>query len=78
MSAVAEILAALQKKGSPARVKTFAKHGAPADRMSGVSVADMKVIAKTIKGQQALTQELTRPGNSDAMYLAGWSPMERS
>ncbi len=37
----------------------------------GVSVADLKVIAKTIKGQQALACELYATGNMDAMYLAG-------
>jgi 3-methyladenine DNA glycosylase AlkD len=41
------------------------------DNMFGVSVADLKVIAKTIKGQQALACELYETGNLDAMYLAG-------
>ena len=71
MSKVNEILAALEKKGNPARIKTFAKHGAPPENMFGVSVADMKVIAKTIKGEQDLAHELYETGNSDAMYLAG-------
>lgn len=39
--------------------------------MFGVSVADMKVIAKRIKGEQDLACELYQTGNSDAMYLAG-------
>jgi 3-methyladenine DNA glycosylase AlkD len=39
--------------------------------MFGVSIADLKVIAKTIKGQQALACELYKTGNLDAMYLAG-------
>jgi hypothetical protein len=37
----------------------------------GVSVADMKVISKTIKGEQELACELYDTGNYDAMYLAG-------
>jgi len=41
------------------------------ENMYGVSVADLKVIAKTIKGQQALACELYATGNMDAMYLAG-------
>ena len=41
------------------------------DNMFGVSVADLKVTAKTIKGQQALASELYETGNMDAMYLAG-------
>ena len=39
--------------------------------MFGVSVADMKVIAKKIKGEHDLACELYVTGNSDAMYLAG-------
>ena len=39
--------------------------------MFGVSVADLKVIAKKLKGQQALACELFATGNVDAMYLAG-------
>ncbi len=39
--------------------------------MFGVSVADLKVIAKTIKGQQGLACELYGTGNLEAMYLAG-------
>ena len=34
-------------------------------------MADLKVIAKKIKGQQALACELYATGNMDAMYLAG-------
>jgi 3-methyladenine DNA glycosylase AlkD len=37
----------------------------------GVSVADLKVVAKSIKGQQALACELYATGIMDAMYLAG-------
>ena len=41
------------------------------DRVYGVSVADLKLIAKTIKGQQELACDLYETGNMDAMYLAG-------
>jgi len=37
----------------------------------GVSVADLKIVAKTIKGLQALACGLYETGNLDAMYLAG-------
>lgn len=60
----------LKKKGSEQTRKIFSKHGAP-ESMFGVKVADMKTIAKTIKGQQELALELYDTGNSDAMYLAG-------
>jgi 3-methyladenine DNA glycosylase AlkD len=39
--------------------------------MFGVSIADLKVIAKTIKGEQQLALDLFETGNLDAMYLAG-------
>lgn len=71
MKTLPQVMTALKKKGNPARIKTFANHGAPVDEMFGVSVADMKVIAKDIKGEQDLALELYATGNSDAMYLAG-------
>jgi len=71
MNTLKEVMAALQEAGSPLRTRTYAKHGAPPDSMFGVSVADMKVIAKEIKGRQELAYELFETGNGDAQYLAG-------
>jgi 3-methyladenine DNA glycosylase AlkD len=63
-------MAELKKKGNPLRRQAFAPHGAP-ENLFGVSVADMKVIAKKIKGEQELACQLYETGNADAMYLAG-------
>jgi 3-methyladenine DNA glycosylase AlkD len=71
MTTVASIMAALKKKGTEKTRKIYARHGMATDNMFGVSMADLKIIAKTIKGQQALASELYRTGNLDAMYLAG-------
>ena len=71
MDTVPQVMEALREKGNPSRIKTFLKHGAPGDQMFGVSVADLKVIAKKIKGRQELAYGLYETGNSDAMYLAG-------
>ena len=71
MPTVAFIIAELKKKGSEKTRKIYARHGMATDNMFGVSVADLKVIAKTIKKQQALALELYGTGNLDAMYLAG-------
>lgn len=71
MSTVTKVMADLKRKGNKQRLQTFANHGAPIDQMFGVSVADMKVIAKKIKGEQELAYELYETGNGDAMYLAG-------
>jgi len=71
MSTVGSVMADLEAKGSEKTRKTYARHGVPAGRMFGVSVADLKMIAKSIKQQQALALELYATGNQDAMYLAG-------
>jgi len=71
MPTVASIMAELKKKGKESTRKIYARHGMATENMYGVSVADLKVIAKTIKGQQALACELYETGNLDAMYLAG-------
>lgn len=65
-----DILVELQKKGSEQTRKTYLRHGAP-DNMYGVKIADLKAIAKKIKGNQVLACELYETGNADAMYLAG-------
>lgn len=71
MVTVASIIADLKKKGSEKTRAIYARHGMAGKPMFGVSVADLKVIAKTIKGQQDLACELYATGNLDAMYLAG-------
>ena len=71
MPTVTSIIAELKKKGTEKTRKIYARHGMATNNMFGVSIADLKVIAKTIKGQQALACELYETGNLDAMYLAG-------
>jgi 3-methyladenine DNA glycosylase AlkD len=71
MPNVKSVMAELKKKGKESTRNTYARHGAPIEKTLGVSVADMKVIAKTIKGQQAIAYELYETGNMEAMYLAG-------
>jgi 3-methyladenine DNA glycosylase AlkD len=71
MPTCTSVMAELKKKGSEKTRETYARHGMATENMYGVSMADLKVIAKTIKGQQALACELYETGNLDAMYLAG-------
>jgi len=71
MPTVTSILADLKKKGSENIRKIYARHGMAVDRVYGVKVADLKVVAKTIKGQQPLACELFATGTMEAMYLAG-------
>ena len=70
MKTVAQILAALKKKGSEQTRKTALRHGAPANSY-GVKISDLKLIAKQIKGNQDLACLLYETGNHDAQYLAG-------
>jgi hypothetical protein len=65
------VMAELKAKRSEKTRTTYIRHGMPADRVFGVSVAEMKLIAKKIKGDQALAMDLFATGNMDAMYLAG-------
>lgn len=71
MPTVATVMSELKKKGKEQTRKFYARHGMNPDRVYGVSVADLKVIAKTIKGQQDLACGFYETGNMDAMYLAG-------
>jgi 3-methyladenine DNA glycosylase AlkD len=63
MPTVESVMAELKAKGREPTRKTYARHGARADRMFGVPVADLKVIAKTIKKQQELACALYETGN---------------
>ncbi|HEY2546097.1 MAG TPA: DNA alkylation repair protein, partial [Candidatus Acidoferrum sp.] len=71
MPTVASIMAELKKKGKEQTRKIYARHGMATDNMFGVSTADLKLIAKTIRGEQSLACELYETANFDAMYLAG-------
>src|SRR5215467_1489539 len=71
VKAVEAIMATLKKKGKENTRITYSRHGIPIERTFGVSVADIKAIAKTIKGDQALALQLYETGVMDAMYLAG-------
>ncbi len=71
MKTVEEVMSALERLGSEQTRKTFARHGAPMDKMFGVKVGDMKKLMKSLKNNQALALQLYDTGNSDAMYLAG-------
>ena len=71
MPTAKSILADLKKKGKPNTRAIYARHGMDAARVYGVSTADMKTIAKTIRGQQDLACELYDSGVMEAMYVAG-------
>jgi 3-methyladenine DNA glycosylase AlkD len=71
MPTVDSIAAALAAKGSEKTRALYARHGIPPARAWGVSVADIKLVAKTIQGQQSLALALYDTGMMESMYLAG-------
>src|SRR5260370_31237438 len=71
MMTVASVMAELKKKGTAQTRKIYGRHGMDPERALGVSSADMKLIAKSIKGEQALAVALYRTGIMEAMYVAG-------
>ena len=67
MTTAASIMAELKKKGSAPTQKTYARHGMASENTFGVSIADLKGIAKTIRGKQALACELYETGKMEAI-----------
>ena len=65
-----QVMSALAAKGSESVKRLWMKHGAK-EPFFGVKVADLKVIHKKLKGEQALALQLYATGNGDAQYLAG-------
>jgi len=71
MATVDGVVKELRAKGKEKTRATYARHGMAAERTLGVSVADMKSIAKKLRGEQALAMELYGTGIMEAQYLAG-------
>jgi 3-methyladenine DNA glycosylase AlkD len=71
MPTVTSIMSALKSKGKEQTRKLYSRHSMDPKRVLGVSTADMKLIAKTIRGQQDLALELSKTGIMEAMYMAG-------
>ena len=64
-----EVIAELEEAGSEQTRKTYRRHGAP-DPMFGVSCAIQIKLAKPLRGNQQLAEELWASGNFDARWLA--------
>ena len=69
MPGLAEVMARLEAAGTAQNRKVYARHGA-AEPMFGVSYADLGKIAKSIKTDHDLAQQLWDSGNHDARVLA--------
>jgi 3-methyladenine DNA glycosylase AlkD len=68
---VSSIVADLKKKGTAQTRKTYGRHGMDPERLLGVSAADMKLVAKSLKGKQELAMALYETGLMEPMYVAG-------
>ena len=64
------LMAELEKLGSEQSRKIYARHGAPAASMYGVSFANIYALQKQIKRDHDLAAALWNSGNSDAQTLA--------
>ena len=69
MARLLEVMAELEAAGTAQNRKVYARHGA-AEPMFGVSYAELGRIAKPIKTDHALAQQLWDSGNHDARVLA--------
>jgi hypothetical protein len=82
MATVTSVMEDLRARASEKTRATYARHGMGLEQTMGVSVADLKVVAKGLKGQQELAMELYATGMMEAMYLAGMvakgAPMSRA
>jgi hypothetical protein len=71
MADLASVMNLLRAQASAKTRATYVRHGMPAERTFGVSVAALKTIVKSIRKQQTLALELYATGIFEAMYLAG-------
>ncbi|HXY25870.1 MAG TPA: DNA alkylation repair protein [Candidatus Acidoferrum sp.] len=71
VKSVDALMSTLKKKGKENTRQIYSRHGIPIDRTYGASTADIKAIAKTIKGEQDLAYQLFDTGIMEGMYLAG-------
>jgi 3-methyladenine DNA glycosylase AlkD len=60
----------LEAAGTAQNRKVYARYGVPADKMFGVSYANLYALQKKIKTDQALADQLWASGNHDAQVLA--------
>jgi len=70
MATVADVLAELRAKASPVNVEGMARFGMTPDRRLGVSVPDLRKIARQAGRDHALALELWRTGIPEAQIVA--------
>ncbi|NWF77456.1 MAG: DNA alkylation repair protein [Chloroflexi bacterium] len=71
MASVKNVLDKLQSKAHPEQLKGMAKYGMTVEQRLGVSVPDMRKLAKEIAKDHKLALDLWRTGIAEARILAG-------
>ena len=71
MASVKDVLDKLQSKAQPEQLKGMAKYGITVERRLGVSVPDMRKLAKEIGRDHKLALDLWRTGIAEARIVAG-------
>ena len=71
MASVKEVLDKLQSKARPEQLKGMAKYGIAVEQRLGVSVPDMRKLAKEIGKDHKLALDLWRTGIAEARIVAG-------
>ncbi|MCJ7669836.1 MAG: DNA alkylation repair protein [Dehalococcoidia bacterium] len=71
MASVKDVLDKLQSKAQPEQLKGMAKYGMTVEQRLGVSVPDMRKLAKEIGRDHKLALDLWRTGIAEARIMAG-------
>jgi len=71
MASVQDVLDRLQSKAKPEQLKGMAKYGMTVEQRLGVSVPDMRILAKELGRDHKLALDLWRTGIAEARILAG-------
>ena len=71
MASVKDVLDKLQSKAHPEQLKGMAKYGMVVEKRLGVSVPDMRKLAKELGRDHRLALDLWKTGIADARILAG-------
>ena len=66
-----EVMNELESLGTEQNKKIYRNHGADIE-LFGVSVANLKKVAKKLKNSHDIGMELLYSGNADAIYLSQW------
>jgi 3-methyladenine DNA glycosylase AlkD len=71
-ASVSDVVAWLERRGSPKAAAKLARYGLPTDNAYGIPVGELRAYAKTIGIDHALAMHLWKTGSLDAQILAAF------